>query len=246
MDEAVIHYYEGNSETFPGIQVTIKSLREVYSGKIIFLYKNISNSLISFLKEQNIELVSCDKYKVIFNTSPYNNKIIYTYLFLRDQKQFNDKTKILFCDVGDVYFTSSPFNINNDKLLFSLETDTIEKCTVNRTWLNICYGKKITNEIKQNIVVNSGVILGTVSKIKHLFKCMVDDMATILTKVNYPITDQAIVNKLVYYDNIECALESQRISNFSQNPNLELTNIINHQYKVNQEYTKILYDKYCK
>ena len=73
---------------------------------------------------------------------------------------------------------------------------------------------------------------------------MVEDMAVILTKINYPITDQAIVNKLVYYNKIECELNKTDIANFSQSPDLDLTYKINHQYKVNKKHTKFLYDKY--
>lgn len=246
MSEVVIHYFEGNTETFPGIQVTIKSLREVYSGEIIFLYKNISNKLKDFLVQQNVNLVDCSTYKVLFDTSPYNNKIIYTYLFLREREQELQKSKVLFCDVGDVYFTSSPFSIQEDKLLFSLETDSISSCEVNRTWLNICYGEGVTKAIENNIVINSGIILGTFTQIKNLFNNMLDDMSRILAKINYPITDQAIVNKLVYFNKIDCVLNNTDITNFSQSPDRDITNKINHQYKVNKQHTEVLYDRYCK
>jgi hypothetical protein len=86
-EELVLQYYEGNTEIFPGIEVTIKSLREVYSGPVIVLHKNVSSKLLAFLHKYNIETFDCNTLPVTYQTSAFNNKIIYSYLFLKNNKE---------------------------------------------------------------------------------------------------------------------------------------------------------------
>ena len=244
-DQIVLHYYEGNTETFPGIEVTIRSLREVYNGSIIVLCNNVSEKLIAFLEKHNVTTINCTSYEVKYKTSPFNNKIIYAYLFLRAEKEKLKSTDILFCDIGDMYFQINPFNLLNKNIYVSLETNQIKECPVNREWLNICYGNDITKVIETNIVINSGFILASYEQLLKLFQNMTNDMSQIFSKINYPITDQAILNKLVYYDNIECCLGEKDIINISQYKGpLKFGKNIIHQYKVNKALTQSIYQHY--
>ena len=248
MNTLVIHYFEGQSHSFPGIEVTIKSLREVYQGEVVVLGKNVNPLLVEFLSKHKITFIDCETYPVAFKTSPFNNKILYTYLYLKKHKEVLNKKTILFCDIGDMYFADNPFAaISFDELYFSLESIPIKKCDVNKTWLEICYNTAITRTIEENIVINSGFILGTFPSLFNLFDLMVKDMSKIFAKINYPITDQAIVNKLVYFDQIECNLGKDQVYNLSQAEKPTLSNTVTHQYKVSKPLTEFLYSKYnCK
>jgi hypothetical protein len=244
-DQLVLYYYEGDVKNFPGIEVTIKSLRDVYTGSIVVLCNNVSTNLLEFLKSYNVEIINCNLFNVKYKTSPFNNKIIYTYLFLKSKKEKFNFTNILFCDIGDMYFQINPFKLLNNKIYVSLETDQIKHCPVNREWLKICYGEDITKTIERNIVINSGFILGSYTQLLNLFHNMTKDMSQIFSKINYPITDQAILNKLVYYDKLECHLGKQTVINISQYKGpLKFGKNIVHQYKVNKELTQAIYQHY--
>lgn len=243
--ELVLQYYEGDTEIFPGIEVTIKSLREVYSGPVIVLHKNVSSKLLTFLHTYNIETFDCNALPVIYQTSAFNNKIIYSYLFLKNNKRNLKDKNILFCDIGDIYFQKNPFDLQTNNIYLSLESEQIKYCEVNSSWLKICYNEEIFNKIKERVVVNSGFILGTYEQILSLFNLITNEMSKIFSKINYPITDQAIVNKLVYYDNVDSYLGENDIINMSQyKGSFDFNDKIIHQYKVNSGLMHTIYSKY--
>lgn len=244
-DNLVICYYEGLSKDLNGIKVTIKSLKENYNGEIIVLYNNVSSEFLEFLKSQNVQTTDCSFYKVTFKTSAFNNKIIYTFLYFKKNKELLKNKNILFCDIGDFYFQTNPFILLQKSIVLGLETLTLGECPTNATWINICYNNTLLNEISNNTVINSGFILGPFDKIFKLFDLMVKELQIILAKINYPITDQAIVNKLVYKDKHEVILEKNHINNMAQNNDDSLKHI-NHQYNKikNTKLMNFLYKKY--
>lgn len=240
----VIMYMEGQNYDFSGIKVTIKSLKEYYNGDITVIVKNVDNRLTSFLREYDVNIVSASDYNVIFNTSPYNNKIIYIHLYFQKYKEVLKDHQILYCDMNDVYFKTDPFSLKYDYLWFGLEDLEIGKCETNSIWCSVCYGNDILNLIKDNIVINSGIIIGSFSKMEDLYTRMINDMSKILYRINYPITDQIIVNKVVYLDKLLCTLDSTNVNNLAQGIKTNIDNLINHQYKVNKEFKNLLYKKY--
>ena len=70
-------------------------------------------------------------------------------------------------------------------------------------------------------------------------------MAKIFAKINYPIVEQAIVNKLIYFDGVECYLDSINVNNMAQQVKIKANNKINHQYKVFPKLKKELYAIYA-
>ena len=235
---------EGQNYDFSGIKVTIKSLKEHYNGEITVIVKNVDDRLLGFLREYDINIINSSDYNVIFNTSPYNNKIIYIHLYFEKYKESLKDYEILYCDMNDVYFRTNPFNLKYDSLWFGLENLEIGKCQTNSIWCSVCYGNDILNLMKDNIVINSGIIMGHFSEIRNLYSLMIRDMSRILYKINYPITDQIIVNKLVYVDKLSCTLDSINVNNLAQGIKTDINNLLNHQYKVNNEHKNILYKKY--
>lgn len=241
----IVCYYEGLNNDFSGIKVTIKSLKEHFDGEIIVLYNNVLPELIELLKIEQVTGINCSDYRVIFKTSPYNNKIIYTFLFFKNNLDvFKDKN-ILFCDIGDFYFKINPFNILSDKITLGLETLKIAKCPTNSVWIKVCYGVEVLNELADKKVINSGFILGPFQEVYKMFELMINDLKTILPRINYPITDQAIVNKLVYKENFNVVFDEKNIVNMAQK-NKPILSKINHQYnKISDtSLAKTLYKKY--
>jgi hypothetical protein len=240
-----ICYYEGYSEDINGIKVTIKSLKEFFDGQIIILYNNISKKILDFFLKEKITAIDCSGYSVIYKTSPYNNKIIYTFLYFRKNIEFLKEKNILFCDIGDFYFQMNPFDLLNDKITLGFETLKIAECPTNATWFKVCYGTEVLNELADKKVINSGFILGPFTEMYKLFELMLDDLTVILSRINYPTTDQTILNKLVYKDNFNVTFDEKNITNMAQKNDSNLKKI-NHQYNKIKDLSlaKRLYKKY--
>jgi hypothetical protein len=242
--QLVVMYMEGQKYDFSGIKVTIKSLREYYKGDISVILKNVDDRLIEFLNSQNIQVVDAKLFDVLFQTSPYNNKIIYIHLFLEKYKESLKDHDIFYCDMNDVYFKINPFELPHDDVWLSLEDLTFNDCDTNKTWCMVCYGQNVFDIVKHNIVINSGLILGNFSSISLFYQKIIHEMSKVLAKINYPITDQMIVNKLIYVDNFKCILDSKNVNNMAQGIKNQINNKINHQYKVNIDIKNELYNKY--
>ena len=245
MNKASIFYIEGQNCDIPGIKVTIKSLKEHFSGKLIVLHKNVNAELILFLSMQSVSCVDCSNFKVLFNTSPYNNKIIYTYLYLKENITNLQHHTIMFCDISDVYFKTDPFSLYNNKLTVFSEDLTFGECNTNKTWSEVCYSKDVTTKLKDKLVINSGIILASFNDLMKCFKLMLHEMSIILARYNYPTTDQIILNKIIYIDNqLDCNIDYDNVNNMAQGIKIKADNKINHQYKVIPEIKKLLYSYY--
>lgn len=240
----VTMYIEGTNYDFNGIKVTVKSLREHYKGDIVVLYNGVDASLIHFLNEYDVLCIDCSDYKVLVKTAPYNNKIIYTFMYFDKYQEDYKDYNILCCDISDLYFTENPFNLQQPDIYLSLEDNKIGSCPTNNTWIIICYGSAIAHQMKDEVIINGGIVLGTFNQFFRLYKLVLDDMAKILTVTNYPVTDQAIINKLVYVNHEKCYLDSVNVNNLAQQVRNDIDNKINHQYKCFPELKSLLYDRY--
>lgn len=243
-NKLIIMYIEGTNYDFNGIKVTIKSLREHYRGDIVVLCNKVDTPLILFLNEYNVLCIDCSHYEVLVKTAPYNNKIIYTFMYFEKYQETYNDYNILCCDISDLYFTENPFNLQQPDIYLSLEDNRIGSCPTNNAWINVCYGSAIAHQIKDEVIINGGIVLGTFYQFFRFYKLVLDDMAKILTVINYPVTDQAIINKLVYVDREKCYLDSTNVNNLAQQIRNTIDNKINHQYKVYPELKSELYNRY--
>lgn len=240
-----LFYIEGADCDLSGIKVTIKSLREHYNGNMTVLYQNISNLLLDFLFSQKVHCVDCSDFKVRFKTSPYNNKVLYSFLYLKKEAESLKDCLILLCDISDVLFKCNPFELFTGKLTLFLEDKPFKDCECNSTWINVCYENKVLFKLTDEIVVNAGLYLSEYKDLFKFFELMVKDMSEIFYKINYPIVEQAIVNKLIYFDGVECYLDGTNVNNMSQQIKTKADNKINHQYKVFPELKKQIYNIYA-
>lgn len=244
IEKLVMMYIEGLSYDFSGIKVTIKSLREYYKGRISVVYNNIDSRLINYLKSENVELTHANIFGKVYKTSPFNNKVIYNYLYIRKFIDSLSNYKILCCDISDIYFKCDPFDLLNDKMLLTLESKTIGDCPTNKDWIKICYNDDVLHCIKDKKVINAGLIFGTSDQLNDFYGYMIKDMEQIINKIHYPIVEQAIVNKLIYYDKIDVELTSDSINHLAQRVKDDIDNKINHQYKAFPLLKEKLYKLY--
>ena len=78
---------------------------------------------------------------------------------------------IFLCDSRDVYFQSNPFDFPyKSDINFFLEDKKIKECPINSKWILRTYGEQIFNEIREEIIMCAGTVMGTQEKIiEYLF-----------------------------------------------------------------------------
>lgn len=263
MNEIVV--YAGEYKLSPGIKVFVKSAKEnCPKAKIVVLYKDIGTDLLEFLKgESNVRLFSVEdqlkNYNIDYSLSPYTLKVICFYLFT---KYFSQADNLYLCDFTDIWFTGDIFKHTPDKCTVFGEGELIQNCQTNSTWINICYNQDIYNLLKKYEIINGGSILGRKNLCLDLLCEMISESTNIISRIgNYQNIDQAILNKVVYFDRnrfevdgfINEDLGFPRVINLAHgkkyHPGAQLENIKNyayviHQYDVNKDLMQELYAKY--
>ena len=169
---------------------------------------------------------------------------------------------ILSIDIRDTIFQTDFFSLfENHKpfLGLSLEDDKLNEKR-NKEWITNIFSKKVHESIKNNKIINGGIIWGTFNEI---FEFM--DLVWIhISKIQNPI-DQSIINYLIYYkkffnnrvifsDNfgpvITLGLTERKniIINYSKKQIInfegQIASIV-HQYDRHQDIVKLIYEKLC-
>ena len=232
-----------------GIKVFVKSAKK-HCDKLTVIVLDIQPDLQDFLLQEGVNVVDgnafAEKYKIDTRLSPYTLKTLYFYLYL---KHGTISDKVYMCDFTDIFVQRSPFElIKNDKAYVTSENHEIGECETNSTWINICYNADIFNLLKNREILNGGNILGARSGCLYLLDEMVKDTTGVISrKGNYQNIDQAILNKVVYFDAFSYnILRNQEIVNLAYSSSMtDFSNVyVIHQYDVNKELEKRLYDKF--
>lgn len=243
-----------------GIKVFVKSAKS-FCDKLTIICSQLDDTLISFLKEQKVNIVDASELASKFNVntklSPYTLKVIYFYLYI---KSISKSEKVYMCDLTDIVFQKNVFDlVTTNKPYVTSENYLINKCETNTTWIKICYNQDVYNLINKYEILNGGSILGEREGVISLLKEMCADMTQIISRIgNYQNIDQASLNKVVYFDkikyNILSNLEIANLAHFG-NAQINLTenNItinekhpyVIHQYDVIKSLEQFLYEQYC-
>jgi hypothetical protein len=140
------------------VELFVKSLRKYYQDEIYFLIGPKDIHLKEKLKLYNCNFFVADANKKEISTKRFK----FFYEFLKKNK-FNN---VFCCDSRDVYFQSNPFDFQYKAgINFFLEDKKIKDCPINSKWIIRSYGKKIFDEIGEEIILCAGTVMGTHEKI---------------------------------------------------------------------------------
>ena len=113
-----------------------------------------------------------------------------------------DKYKYVFtADTRDVFFQDDPFkyyNLTKSYLGIAIEDGDLNE-RVNKEWIINGYGKEKHNTIKNERIMCTGTVWGTVDKFYEFSKLMWNSLNTDWSKKNN-INEQAVANYIIYYD----------------------------------------------
>ena len=232
-----------------GIKVLVKSAKPNCDKLTVIVYE-VDSGLVDFLKDQGVNLVDgkalAEKYKINSQISSYTLKTIFFYLY---SKYHTDSDQTYLCDFTDLWVRNSPFSlITNDKAYVTSENHLIGECETNTTWINICYNRDIFNILRNKEILNGGSILGKRAACVELLNEMVLEVAYVMQRSgNYPIIDQAIMNKVVYFDLFRYnILRHKEIVNLAYSADMAnfTRSCVVHQYDVNKQLEAMLYEQY--
>ena len=145
---------------FQQVEFFIKSLRKYYHDEVCFIIDHKNDDLEKELKKYNCNIIKTrtNKKEIQFKRYEIFSKYI-------KNKNYNN---ILLCDSRDIYFQADPFRFKyKGPINFFLEDYQIKNCSYNSNWLLKTYGKTIFNDMRDEIILCSGTVLGTHKRIKE-------------------------------------------------------------------------------
>lgn len=250
--------YGQNYGLTQGIKVFVKSAKAC-SADVTVLGLNLKADVIDFLKENGVNYVDVEPLAIKCNVdtklSPYTLKVIFFYLYL---KKWCNADNVFLCDFTDIYFQGDIFNYQPAKATVFTEGETIANCPTNSTWINICYNADIFGLLRRHEIINGGAILGLANHCKDLLNEMCLDSAVVISKIgNYQNIDQAILNKVVRFDEpnynifgpqsvLNMAHQNQKMKIRIVYNNIvadEMIPLVIHQYDVNKDVEAFINDK---
>lgn len=228
-----------------GIRVFVKSSK-LYCDKLTIIVLNIEQNLRDFLEQENVNIIEgselAQKYNINTNISPFTLKVIFYYLYI---KHYTKSKNVFICDITDNYFKGNVFNLlSEDKSIFvASEDNKIKNCDVNGTWIRTCYGEYIYNQIRDKNIINSGTLLGTRDECIAFLDKVTKDCNQILSKISYPIIDQAVYNKIVHLNEHKVNIISDGIVNMSHLKDKTKidTALVLHQYDIDEKLKQSIY-----
>lgn len=241
-----------------GIKVFVQSAKQ-HCTTLTIISSGLTEELKEYLSSNNVNVVDAnslaEKFNIQTSLSPYTLKVIYFYLYC---KHLTTSSKLYLCDLTDVYIQKSPFDlITNSNPYVTSENFNICNCPTNTTWLNLCYNSDIYNLTKKYEIINGGSILGNIESVTNLLKEMCTEMTYVISRIgNYQNIDQAVLNKVVYFDqqryNILKKFEIANLAHFEK-AKVDLTDsfikindkepYVIHQYDVIKSLENYLYVK---
>jgi hypothetical protein len=193
--------YGQNYSLNKGITNFIKSAVKT-GNRVVIIGYNLQEDVLNYINSSGCVFVDAKviakKYNVDITLSPYTLKVIFFYLYCN---KISKADNVFLCDFTDVYFNKDIFNFTTSKPTVFGEIVYIRNCQTNTTWINLCYNQDIYGLLQNYEIINGGAILGPRTECVELLKEMCLETSNILGKVgNYPNIDQAILNKVVRFD----------------------------------------------
>lgn len=186
----------------------VVSLRKHYTEKVGFIVdETVLNDVVlknKLLEEYDIDLILYNE-KLFSNHEIQNNRFeLYSNII---KEYYSDVEKIFITDVRDVIFQDDPFSygfVEGQELEFYSEPELIGNCRCNSWWYRTMFGEEVLNQMKDNIIICCGTIMGTregLLQYLELFKKefqIMRDSGRIFTGGE----DTVVHNLLIYNDKI--------------------------------------------
>ena len=162
------------------------------------------DEMTEFLKDNNVTALRYEFHQFA-NMRPHNSRYI-AYLELLSNRV--DLKNIFLADTKDIIFQMNPFENLPEEFIYFFEEDAgiklVDDQSCNSYWLDVGYGREITQTIWHNNIICSGTILGSHGEIIKFLNIMKQQMLEIRQRnpngFRDVILDQAIVNYLVRTD----------------------------------------------
>ena len=160
-----------------GLELAIKSLRSTgCNARVVLL--TIPEIILTKTELQKLQKYEVEIYKDYVD--PKGRKLVphmirYNYELKWLKEHLNEVDRVLHSDAYDIFFQSDPFEdvIHYDDIMFVVEPHFIRSCGWNLQWLGQCYGAEETEKIKNNFIICSGSIAGSVSEYIKLLELMI-------------------------------------------------------------------------
>lgn len=196
--------YIHNVQDPAGITAFAKSIKDIPEKTFDTTIIDTSTSKTSYDIEQ---VLRCCNINLIKAPKIIDHLYIDRFLAYSNYINTNKYTYVIVSDVPDVYLQKDPFfdlknnDTNGMDLFLSSENILIQDSPWNYNIIKNYYGANIADHIKNNIVINSGVIYGKSYAIKQL--CSNIRQEYLKKPIPFTGIDQGILMKLIYYDQIQ-------------------------------------------
>jgi len=193
------------------IKAFVKSFRQYNQtdSVVLFVGQTTSQGFKDFLNQHNVKSVTFESFRYS-NTRMNNYRFIRYIEFLSDNLEFKN---VFVTDTRDVVFQDNIFNWCSDNSLNLFLEDpgiALGECIYNRYWTESAYGSDIVSELKDNTILCAGTILGSREQVLELCNRIKIELDILKHTNNHSYqtvnVDQAILNKIVYKDKIDCTL----------------------------------------
>jgi hypothetical protein len=174
------------------------SIRKHYQGRVALLVDTVSDDLLEFFRQYNIEY-----YKVELENRKIKPLEIFNirhreYLRLVETI-FTEFDRMLITDVRDVFFQDNPFkHLSVAELEFFAEPMSLSSCEYNSGNIKDLYGDHTLSQIGSNLILCAGTTIGTRNGILKYLKLMLAELHRLAEEKGRLVEDQAPHNYLIY------------------------------------------------
>jgi len=178
---------------FRGVICFLRSLREYYTGDVVFFTRNLPVECKKILDYFNVEQIDKTEFERKYNIVRLGinaTRRIYYYLYLKEYTQYSD---ILMADVFDVIFQGNPFpdTIPEESAIISEEAKNIEDCKINSGWIYNAYGSADYIDLKTLSILCAGLIRGGYYGTLKVNQLFIEEVKSMQGKPVFGTLDQA-------------------------------------------------------
>ncbi|SAK66334.1 hypothetical protein AWB76_03813 [Caballeronia temeraria] len=179
------------------IEPFVKSLRRYYGGKVVLFVQNLDEATRAFYEHHNIDTHEIAETIDFGTINVMRFQMYHQFLNNVAASQFR---KVFLVDTRDVIFQGDPFtNTDMASLYLYAEPEMIGACAVNADWYKQLYGDTGLAEVKNQLIICGGAILGTRDAVLNLIEIFWAELGVLAGNQRFfGKCDQALLNYLAY------------------------------------------------